>query len=151
MTKNEQIAEDLAMKHGHSMELYEDIKAALDQQAAEHGAEVAKLKAEVEVMAWNLGGCSTLALGYDLDKEFSKEMARPALWDVKKLATEHAHLLLVLGEAYEALNESVALNINWSSDAEPSVLEYFSEYRATIKQGKATLKSLSHLIKQGKP
>lgn len=41
----------------------------------------------------------------------------------------------------EALEESNALNINWSSDAEANTLEYFSEYRAVIKMGMDALAS----------
>ena len=40
----------------------------------------------------------------------------------------------------EALYESYALNVNWTSDAEASDLEYYSEYAAVIKQAKETLK-----------
>ena len=40
----------------------------------------------------------------------------------------------------EALYESLALNLNWTSNAEASDLEYFSEYQRVIKQAKETLK-----------
>lgn len=39
----------------------------------------------------------------------------------------------------EALEESLALNINWSSDSEPESLAYFSEYRKVIAQAKAAI------------
>jgi len=40
----------------------------------------------------------------------------------------------------EALYESLALNLNWISTTEPSDLEYYSEYKAVIKQAKEVLK-----------
>lgn len=40
----------------------------------------------------------------------------------------------------EALFESLALNTNWTSNADASDLEYYSEYKKVIKQGKETLK-----------
>lgn len=39
----------------------------------------------------------------------------------------------------EALEEANALNINWSSEAEPEVLAYYSEYRKVIAMGKEAL------------
>jgi len=39
----------------------------------------------------------------------------------------------------EALHESLALNINWSEEADVESLLYYSEYRAIIKQGKEAL------------
>ena len=40
----------------------------------------------------------------------------------------------------EALYESLALNLNWISTTETSDLEYYSEYKAVIKQAKEVLK-----------
>jgi hypothetical protein len=40
----------------------------------------------------------------------------------------------------EALFESLSLNINWTEDASDEDLNYYSEYRAVIKQSKETLK-----------
>lgn len=40
----------------------------------------------------------------------------------------------------EALYESLALNINWASTAEPSDLEYYSEYKKVISNARNTLK-----------
>ena len=51
---------------------------------------------------------------------------------IKQLQLEKAKLR-------EALKESNALNINWSSDAEPYILEYYSEYRKVIKQSEEAL------------
>jgi hypothetical protein len=39
----------------------------------------------------------------------------------------------------EALNESLALNINWSEEADVESLSYYSEYRSVIKEGKEAL------------
>ena len=54
--------------------------------------EVERLIKDNEVLIWNLGGCSTYALGYGLDESHDKEMARPALEDVKKLALRERSL-----------------------------------------------------------
>ena len=55
----------------------------------------------------------------------------------------HAEQIAALTEATgalrDALEESLALNINWSSDAEPETLAYYSEYKAVIKQAEAAL------------
>lgn len=42
-------------------------------------------------------------------------------------------------ELLAALEESLALNMNWTSEAEPDVLEYYSEYKAVIKQAKEAI------------
>ena len=39
----------------------------------------------------------------------------------------------------EALEESLALNINWADSTEPHNLEYFSEYRAVIAQARKAI------------
>jgi hypothetical protein len=62
--------------------------------------------ATIERQGWNLGGCSTLAIGYELDTEFSKEMALPALGDVKKLALRERELQEKLWVAYALLTEA---------------------------------------------
>jgi hypothetical protein len=51
------------------------------------------LKARIERYLWNLGGCSTYALGYGLDESHDKEMALPALDDVLKLAIKNKELM----------------------------------------------------------
>jgi len=40
----------------------------------------------------------------------------------------------------EALYESLALNLNWTSNADASDLEFYSEYKSVIKQAKEALK-----------
>jgi len=64
-----------------------DLRAAL----AAKDAEIERLKAEVETLAWNLGGISTLACGRKL-VEFDSSMARPALHDVAALVTDYSAL-----------------------------------------------------------
>lgn len=50
--------------------------------------EVERLQADNENLAWNLAGCDTYALGYGLEGEHAKELARPALNSVRKMAEE---------------------------------------------------------------
>lgn len=45
-----------------------------------------RMSKDIENLIWNLAGCSTFALGYGLDEPYAKDMARPALEDVRKLA-----------------------------------------------------------------
>jgi hypothetical protein len=54
--------------------------------------EISRLRQTVERQGWNLGGCSTLALGYNLDEKFDEGMSLPALRDVHKMALEHRSL-----------------------------------------------------------
>ena len=48
--------------------------------------EIEEWRTEQEKLIWNLAGCSTYAMGYDLDNEHDVTWARAALNDVKKLA-----------------------------------------------------------------
>lgn len=57
-----------------------------DEEIKQLKERVAELEKEQEVLAWNLGGCSTLALGYEIGTKFCEKMARPALYDVNRLA-----------------------------------------------------------------
>ena len=73
--------------------------------------------------------------------------------DINKTSRERDDALMMLGVyklksdeqkqrikiLEEALYESLALNINWSEDADAESLSYFSEYRAVIKEGKEAL------------
>jgi len=45
-----------------------------------------RLKEENYKYVWNLGGCSTYAMGYDIKGGHDKKMALPALDDVLRLA-----------------------------------------------------------------
>lgn len=47
--------------------------------------------------------------------------------------------LTIEAELLAALEESLALNSNWVSDAEPETLAYYSEYKTVIAQAKAAI------------
>lgn len=89
--------------------LRKDIEEAIlfaRQEAEKLGEEVERLKKLNERYLWNLGGCSTYALGYDLTGGHNKEMALPALEDVLKLALEKANWKKLAGELVQALKVS---------------------------------------------
>ena len=50
-------------------------------------AELARLRAEVETLIWNLAGISTLACSRT-STDYNREMARPALNDVAELVKD---------------------------------------------------------------
>lgn len=58
---------------------------------------------------------------------------------LRRLEADNKRLRERVNELRDALEESLALNINWSSEAEPEVLAYYSEYRRVIKQANAAL------------
>jgi len=62
---------------------------------------VKKKDEEIEVLAWNLGGCSTYALGYNLEGEPCKDVARPALLEVRELRIKYDKLRSELEEVKE--------------------------------------------------
>lgn len=65
-------------------------------------------QAEIENLIWNLGGCSTYAMGYGLKDGHNKSMARPALEDVLKLAlkcVKQAEIIKKLVETLKQLDE----------------------------------------------
>lgn len=64
-----------------------------------------RLLKENEVLIWNLGGCSTYALGYGIHEPHSKEMARPALEDVKRLAVKCDRYRKALEILYNELDD----------------------------------------------
>ena len=47
--------------------------------------------------------------------------------------------------AREALEESLSLNKNWSCEAEPETLAYYSEYKAVIRQAEEALAAIDAL------
>lgn len=59
-----------------------------------------------------------------------------APWVVQEVKLMEAHIK----QLEEALYESLALNLNWTSNADASDLEYYSEYKGVIKQAKEALK-----------
>jgi len=87
---------------------------ALDyhMELADARVKIKTLESELEILAWNLGGCDTYAMGYDLDKEPAKDMARPALLNVRnKIKTLESAL-----ERSEGIKEKIIeMNIE-SSD-----------------------------------
>lgn len=52
---------------------------------------------------------------------------------------ENARLIAAAPSLYEALQEGLALTLNWVSTAEPEHLQHLSEYRRVIKQIRAAL------------
>lgn len=78
-------------------------------------------RAEAENLLWNLAGCETYAMGADLDIHHNKEMARPALESVRRLALEHralkAEFRSRLKAEMEAFSDRVAKSLELSSDA----------------------------------
>lgn len=54
------------------------------------------------------------------------------------------------GDLVAALEESLALNVNWVADAEPETLAYYSEYKAVIAQAKAMLARVHGEAGEGK-
>lgn len=59
-------------------------------------ADNAKLRAEVEILLWNLAGCSTYALGHGLEEDHNEEMARPALNETRAMALRNKKLCAAL-------------------------------------------------------
>ena len=59
-----------------------------------------------------------------------------APWVVQEVKLMDAYIK----QLEDALYESLALNINWVSTTDASDLEYYSEYKAAIKQAKEALK-----------
>ncbi len=81
---------DLYSKHARSLETF-NINACKRGDDLER--ELAEAKTEIENLVWNLAGCDTLAMGYAKPGDFSKELARPALYSVSKLATDRNRLM----------------------------------------------------------
>ncbi len=51
----------------------------------------------------------------------------------------NARLIAAAPDLLDALEESLALNINWSVEAEPEALAYYSEYKQVIAQARAAI------------
>lgn len=110
---------------------------------------------------WRLGGCSgrlivkhgygTIADVEEVGSEFKDTYGNTVVADTDVLA--HAKLILELHNLApalleaarenmrlrEALEESLALNINVFSDADAETCSYYSEHRNVIKQAKKAL------------
>lgn len=70
------------------------------------------------------------------------EFQRPietAIEEITKLREQVAAQAAAIEKLKSALIESSALNINWSSDAEPETLAYYSEYRKVIAMAEEAL------------
>ncbi len=57
-------------------------------------------------------------------------------WTVEAVMLEAAQRLK---ELHKALENSHSLNVNWSSLAEPDMLEHLSEYRRVLRESKEVL------------
>ncbi len=91
---------------------------ARDRVIKELRKKVEELERENEILAWNLGGCSTYAKGYDINEGHSKKMARPALDDVLELALKYDKLRSALDVGIEALGEYVTGSVDYHSGEE---------------------------------
>lgn len=64
--------------------------------------QLAEARKEIEVLIWNLAGCSTFALGYGIHEPFDQTMARPAMHDVLNLAKK----MEIAREALESISKN---------------------------------------------
>lgn len=65
---------------------------------------------------------------------------RPNIEAAPWVVQEVKHMEAYIKQLEEALYESLALNLNWTSNANASDLEYYSECKRVIKQAKEVLK-----------
>ena len=77
------------------------------QVMAEKDAEIERLRTDVELLLWNLAGCSTIAT-MERPTDFNKEMARPALHDVNDLAKKYQDSRAEIERLRTALEELTA-------------------------------------------
>ncbi len=82
-------------------------------------AERDRLKAENEILIWNLAGCSTYALGYGINEDHDKTMARPALEDCRKMALQNQRLR----EALEHIQKKRHSGSAWEQEALDKFIE----------------------------
>lgn len=101
--------------------------------------EIKTLKALVEKQGWNLGGCSTYALGYSLNEPHSEEMALPALNDVKFLALRQkkcreflSQAITIMKKVKKRINPSGRLGAYLATDAK--VYKEICEFLAVGKE-----------------
>jgi hypothetical protein len=73
-------------------------------------SQLTRLKADNEMLLWNLAGCSTFALGYGLNEPFAEEKARPAMFDVLKLAKREARMREALELLYLETADYIKIN-----------------------------------------
>ena len=72
-------------------DMHERLKKANERRNCGADEEIARLRAEVEILVWNLAGISTLACSRT-STDYNREMARPALNDVAELVKDYARL-----------------------------------------------------------
>jgi hypothetical protein len=89
-----------------------DLEAKCDsyiESAAHFEQDLFQANKKIAQYLWNLGGCSTYALGYELDSPgHDKEMALPALEDVLKMALKNRELeaeIKRLGDVHAVLEQ----------------------------------------------
>ena len=80
-----ELADEILNAHvdaSHSM------RSAAQLIANSEAAATAELRAEVERLLWNLAGCDTIAAGYGKPFDYAKDIARPALDSVSRMAAK---------------------------------------------------------------
>lgn len=94
-------------------------------QNASLQAEVEKLKQDNHDMLWNLGGCEAIASGWSKPEGYSKELARPALDAVARLAKRAETAESALAEARGEIGKRDVLlrNLLANFDSEPVASE----------------------------
>lgn len=85
-------------------------------------AEIEKLKAENEVMLWNMAGCSTFALGYGIDEPFDESRARACMFDVLRLAKREKRLREAL-KSYASCCDGCTCGDGWDHEPAQSALD----------------------------
>lgn len=106
-----------------SSDLTAECKTTLCMNCAALEAERDRLKEDIEKLIWNLAGCSTFALGYDLDKPFDKTMARAALYDTLACAKDRNRLTQEVEKLKAELEKMTEDRERWADSAcrlEPS-------------------------------
>ena len=114
---------------------------------ASAGNKITELEKEVEILAWNLGGCSTYAFGYDLDVEPDKDMARSALLDVRKRIKELEYKVKYLKEDNKRIGELADECEPTTHKGEPLAThkEIIKELKAKVKKsGQAYMRLAKH-------
>jgi hypothetical protein len=98
--------------------------------------ELAAKDAEIENLVWNLAGCDTLAMGYAKPGDFSKELARPALHSVSRLAARAEKAESDLAAANAECNRLIT-----ERDRAEADLQYTKAALAAAVEDKARLRA----------
>lgn len=105
----DKLMENIAHKDRTITQLSEEKQALIvdymahERMIAGQEAELARLRAEVEILVWNLAGISTMACRRT-PILYNREMARPTLNDVAELVKDYARLRAANAEQVEALS-----------------------------------------------